>query len=194
MIEIQGLVETAALIEVFTPLIESQKDNLLCVIVGSFTGKSDCTLGQMLRDKGKIFGIASIDDQKYDNISMETKQWMNLYDGFAATFVRNIQLCSLVDNVHPICSDSIDAVKFFPAESVDFIFLDGCHGYGYVRDELTAWLPKMKRDGILAGHDWPVPDIKWAVCERFGQSLVNVTADDSAYFIRLDEYYKGLEE
>jgi hypothetical protein len=44
-------------------------------------------------------------------------------------------------------------------ESLDGVFIDGCHLYECVRDDIELWLPKVKPGGFVAGHDfspqWP---------------------------------------
>ena len=44
--------------------------------------------------------------------------------------------------------------KLFENESLDFIFIDACHDYECVVDDLNAWFPKLKKNGIIAGHDY----------------------------------------
>ena len=45
------------------------------------------------------------------------------------------------------------ASQFFPNKSIDFLFIDGDHRYSEVKADLTVWLPKMKPDSLLCGHD-----------------------------------------
>lgn len=49
---------------------------------------------------------------------------------------------------------SMDAVKDFTDESLDFVFIDGHHGYEYVRDDIREWSKKVRKGGIVAGHDY----------------------------------------
>jgi hypothetical protein len=49
---------------------------------------------------------------------------------------------------------SVEAAKFFPPASVDFVYIDGAHDYESVSTDLAAWFPKLSPHGILAGHDW----------------------------------------
>lgn len=49
---------------------------------------------------------------------------------------------------------SMEAVRLFSDESVDFVFLDAFHSYEAVRDDITHWLPKVRPGGVLAGHDY----------------------------------------
>lgn len=42
--------------------------------------------------------------------------------------------------------------------SLDLVYLDACHSYQCVTDDLKAWLPKLKKGGIMAGHDYQNTD------------------------------------
>lgn len=37
--------------------------------------------------------------------------------------------------------------------SLDLLYIDCCHEYGCVKNDLAAWSPKVKKGGIIAGHD-----------------------------------------
>jgi hypothetical protein len=49
---------------------------------------------------------------------------------------------------------SQDAVKDFVDESLDFVYIDANHRYEDVRDDIREWSKKVKRGGIVAGHDY----------------------------------------
>jgi predicted O-methyltransferase YrrM len=40
-----------------------------------------------------------------------------------------------------------------PDESLDCVYIDCCHEYECVKKDLDAWMPKVKKGGIVAGHD-----------------------------------------
>lgn len=45
-------------------------------------------------------------------------------------------------------------------ESIDFVYIDGLHDYSSVISDINAWWPKIRKNGILSGHDfnekkWP---------------------------------------
>jgi hypothetical protein len=46
------------------------------------------------------------------------------------------------------------AVIGFEDESFDFIYHDANHTYEFVSEQLKAWFPKLKKGGIMAGHDY----------------------------------------
>lgn len=60
---------------------------------------------------------------------------------------------------------SVDAVKIFPDESLDFVYIDANHAYEFVKQDIAMWYPKVKMGGILAGHDYL--DFDWYHDEYF---------------------------
>jgi len=59
------------------------------------------------------------------------------------------------------------AARCFADRSIDFLFLDGDHSEPQVYWDLVNWLPKMKDNGIFAGHDWSNPNIRQAFRKVF---------------------------
>lgn len=59
--------------------------------------------------------------------------------------------------VNFIRATSEDAAPLFADNSLDFVYLDGDHQYEPVKKDLSLWWPKVKRGGILAGHDIVCP-------------------------------------
>ena len=53
-----------------------------------------------------------------------------------------------------IRKDSVAASKQFPDEFFDWIYLDADHSYEGCTKDLNAWYPKLKKGGIIAGHDY----------------------------------------
>lgn len=53
-----------------------------------------------------------------------------------------------------IRSDSVAASELFQNESLDFIYIDANHKYEYVKQDMETWFPKLRKNGIFAGHDY----------------------------------------
>ena len=51
---------------------------------------------------------------------------------------------------------SMDALADFKDESLDFVYIDANHGYESVKEDIAMWWPKVKRGGMLSGHDYAV--------------------------------------
>lgn len=49
---------------------------------------------------------------------------------------------------------SLDAVKDFMDNSLDFVYIDANHDYDHVYEDLTIWSKKVKKGGIISGHDY----------------------------------------
>jgi len=51
---------------------------------------------------------------------------------------------------------SDDAVSLFEDESLDFVFVDGLHTYEQTLKDCINYYPKVKKGGIMCGHDYEV--------------------------------------
>ncbi|MHB1687859.1 MAG: tetratricopeptide repeat protein [Ignavibacteriaceae bacterium] len=50
--------------------------------------------------------------------------------------------------------DSLVAAESFPDNFFDWIYIDADHSYEGCKADLNAWYPKLKQNGIFAGHDF----------------------------------------
>jgi len=57
-------------------------------------------------------------------------------------------------NVTLLKEKSMDAVKKFKNESLDFVYIDGNHHFKYIAEDLYMWHKKLKKGGVLCGHDY----------------------------------------
>ena len=78
-----------------------------------------------------------------------------------------------------IKKNSIEAAKDVP-DGLDFVFIDADHGYQAVKDDIDAWLPKVRQGGIIAGHDYMKEhnkhsEVRLAVNAKFAE--VNLEQD-----------------
>jgi len=66
-----------------------------------------------------------------------------------------------------------EAVKHIEDESLDFIFIDANHAYEYVKKDIEDWLPKVKKGGLISGHDYGKArfGVTEAVKESFGNKF-----------------------
>ena len=49
---------------------------------------------------------------------------------------------------------SVSAAAQFEDESLDFVYIDGNHSLPHVIGDLAAWSQKVRRGGIVSGHDY----------------------------------------
>jgi cephalosporin hydroxylase len=68
------------------------------------------------------------------------------------------------------CAPSGWVAMSFEDNSLDFVFIDASHDYQSVKQDIEAWLPKVRSGGIIAGHDYEpneFPGVVQAVNEAF---------------------------
>ena len=70
-------------------------------------------------------------------------------------------------NVGFLRSKSLDALPSVGDESLDLIYVDGDHRYEAVVADIQGWKPKLRKGGVMAGHDWNMQGVKKALSEVF---------------------------
>jgi len=72
---------------------------------------------------------------------------------------------------------SLNAASRFSDDTLDFVFIDGNHLYENVVADISAWWPKLRRGGLMTGHDYAVygdANGKWGV-KRAVDEFVSAT-------------------
>lgn len=79
--------------------------------------------------------------------------------------------------VNIIKADTHQIYKQYDDESIDFLFIDANHTYEDMKQDLEFWFPKIKKGGLICGHDYeerPWPGLVKAVDEFFGKENFEV--------------------
>jgi hypothetical protein len=135
-------------------------DGARFVEVGTYLGRSICSLGEVVRASGKDIAVVGVDtcrgsgpegphDRDYHALAVA--------DGggtFAGALHRNVLACGLGDVVSLLVADSERAAALFPDASIDWVHLDARHGYDDVIADIAAWRPKVRPGGWLSGDDY----------------------------------------
>lgn len=61
-----------------------------------------------------------------------------------------------------------EACKQIADGSLDFVFVDADHSYEGVKRDIADWTPKVRKGGIVFGHDYNWPTVRRAAEEAFG--------------------------
>jgi len=80
-------------------------------------------------------------------------------------FKRNMKILKLDDRIKILHGQAHTFIRDIPNESIDLMFVDGDHRYSRVSQDLEEWWPKVRKGGILCGHDcesnqWDEDDIE----------------------------------
>jgi hypothetical protein len=142
--------------------------------VGTYLGRSICSLGEVVQQSGKTFTVIGIDtcrgsgpegplQKDYHGAVVEQNGGT-----FAGVLHKNILECGVSDIISLLITDSLTASRMFPDASIEWVHLDARHDYESLKSDIQTWLPKVKRGGWLSGDDlddakWP--DVRRAVAE-----------------------------
>jgi hypothetical protein len=74
------------------------------------------------------------------------------------------------------------AASFVANNSLDMVIVDADHRYKGAKEDILRWYPKVKKGGVICGHDygnwrggfrrWEVWDVKRAVNELFPRAVI----------------------
>ena len=152
-------------------MVVNKYDNAKFVEIGVWMGKSACYMGTKIKEAHKNIQFDAIDTFEGTAGSLVHQPIVEENGGSVfQKFQRNVRALHLQDYIRPVINDSIQASKDYVNESIDFIFIDGDHSYDAVRADIVTWTPKLKKDGIIAGHDIDAPEVKRAVESVFGNT------------------------
>ena len=153
-------------IEFYRDCISELEDNSYIAEVGVWKGRSLCSIADLIKSKNlKVFAIDTFEGFSGDPNSPIENNIFNI-------FVENISKYDIANHIHIIPKNSFNASLDIPNNCLDFIFIDADHSYEAVRSDIDNWLPKLKNNGIIAGHDYPYCiGVKQAVEETFGNNV-----------------------
>lgn len=115
------------------------------VEVGCYQGTSAAFLGVEILNR--------ICDDTHHDVRLD------LVDTFQASDMKAPEVTSVLSPIAQVLGDvrtglSWEIAARYADKSLDFVFLDADHHYESIRKDIDAWLPKVKRGGIIAGHDF----------------------------------------
>lgn len=127
------------------------------VEIGTFAGRSSAYLGVTIHNSGKDLKLYTVDhfSESLDHSANST----GFYDQVVNT-LKPLEHCVTVIN-----KKSTDAAMLFEDGSVEFVFIDASHDYESVKQDIQAWLPKVRVGGIIGGDDYGWPGVQQAVEE-----------------------------
>ena len=154
-------------------LIEKLPLETRMVEVGSYVGES----AEIFLASNKIRKITCVDN------------WPDPAND--AEFLFDLMLPMNPIRLGKIKGESIKVACQFKDGVFDFVYLDADHEYDSVKADIAAWLPKIKVDGFIGGHDyvWRHPGVLRAVWEAFGKPTY--VFRDSSWLVDLRFFHEN---
>ncbi|MCS7092137.1 MAG: class I SAM-dependent methyltransferase [Patescibacteria group bacterium] len=96
------------------------------------------------------FTFFAIDPWKYDK-DYKDRHSQEKLDSF---YEHTKRILSPFKNCTIIRKTSMEAVCDFEDESLDFVYIDANHQLKYVIEDIVEWSKKVKKGGVISGHDY----------------------------------------
>lgn len=141
-------------------LAEWAKGATIAVEVGTWKGRSAEAILQ--GSTGKLYCVDSFVGDPSEHVK---RRWFNVPIADVKAAWRE-RLSRFGDRVELLEMDSVDAATYLAGEVgpfVDFVFIDACHNYDYVRRDVHHWAPLIRPGGLLCGHDYDERGVRDAV-------------------------------
>jgi len=152
--------------ELYSNVARRFPGNSKIVEVGVWKGKSVAYLAVEFLNQGKNIVIDCIDTFEGTEEESHSEDPIVKEGRLLEYFLENMKPVSAMINA--IQLPSLEACKLYEDESIDFIFIDASHIYENVSADIKAWYPKVKKKGIISGHDYSWgPGVRKAVDEFF---------------------------
>lgn len=169
--------------EIIDKVIELAQDDIIIVEIGVFLGGTTCYIASKLAEKGVRYTYIAIDNFKFTNISHEHNQQYSKNVPPYIAYSTNLRKTQA--KVNTFIGDSIEISKVFKDKSIDFLYIDGDHSE-YCIGELEAWLPKMKEDSVIAGHDYCDSEFVRQACKKHLKDF-ELTTNNASYYKQFGE-------
>jgi predicted O-methyltransferase YrrM len=153
-------------------------DNAKFVEIGSWKGRSSVFMAVEIFNSKKNIEFYCVDTWRgsIEHIGMEILN----NDGLYKEFIKNIEPVSNI--IKPIRMTSEEASKNFEDESLDFVFIDAAHDYESVKNDIDFWYPKIKKEGIIGGHDYEWAGVNTAVKEWAKKNNKQINLQELSWF------------
>ena len=152
----------------------ANNDYTTYVEIGVWKGHSISFLANEIkkqkRDGVKIYAVDLFEETyKWKDNNALLEQVPLVYD----IYNKNLDDSKTRDMITDLKGMSWDMADHFEDGSVDFVFIDADHTYESVVKDINAWLPKVKKGGMISGHDYLNPcGVKQAVDELIGKVTI----------------------
>lgn len=137
-------------------LAERAKECKTIIEVGSWHGRSSAAIGDNLPDGSVLYCIDTWNGSKDEqNTHHASAKFMDGDHAFYEFLQNNFELIN-DGKIIPIRMSSKNASALLTEKSIkaDIIFIDAGHTKDEVIDDIKNWLPLVKEDGTLSGHDY----------------------------------------
>jgi len=157
--------------DVYREIVRWAKDGYHFVEIGAWYGQSTSHLAVEIINSNKKIKLDVVDTWKgsiemHDPSNAAYDETLSKNGTIFPEFLKN--MAPVLHAINPVEMDSVKASALYEDGSLDFVFIDAEHKYEFVIQDIKSWLPKVKKGGIIAGHDCGWSGVLRALTETFG--------------------------
>ena len=154
--------------EAYAHIVKNLRDGAGIAEIGLWQGRSFCALITECQRRDRrhmLYGVdtfAGSPNQPAQQIMASALDLMN-------ECKRNITATGYIYWML-ITTESVNASSYFIDHSLGCAFIDATHTEAALRDDIMAWLPKIRKGGYIAGHDYTTwKEVRAAVDDMIGR-------------------------
>ena len=162
------------------PAIEFIRDNLGDNLVGAEIGVWRGMTSEYICRQLKLKKFFCVDCWRIDFLARKpVRKWLS-----AESALRKVKKrLKPYPFVEIIKKDSFEASKLIKDNSLDFVYIDALHTYRGVKEDMVLWTPKVRKGGIVSGHDFGYKGV-------YG---VNLAVAKYVYHKKITGYFKSAD-
>ena len=161
--------------ELYRAVVKRSEQTARFVEVGAWKGQSAAFMAVEIINSGKDIEFHVVDtwegsEEHWDPESPSFEPILKEQGTIFPIFKNN--LSPVWNKINPVQSSSLKAAERFEDKSLDFVYIDAAHDYENVKNDIKAWLPKIKDMGLIAGDDYAWEGVAKAVKETFKDNFI----------------------
>lgn len=161
--------------EFYAGVAAQLKDGDVVAEVGVWLGRSIIFMAQLLKRSGKKVKLLAVDTFRGEENQPAHEETVREHGGsLLAAFKENIRRCGVEDMIEIVQGDSASSAAPIDAAALAFVFIDAAHDYQSVKRDIAAWQSKVKKGGMMAGHDIQHDEVKRAVTEMIPDAVIHL--------------------
>jgi predicted O-methyltransferase YrrM len=121
-------------------VIQTVSKDKIVLEIGSWKGRSTVCIAEIAEQVFACDPHTAFNTQLLGEEFISLEEWKENTKGY--------------ENIILLLGKSIDEVPKLRDDFFDVVFIDGCHFYASVKEDIELSIPKLKNEGIFVFHDW----------------------------------------
>ena len=167
----EGMFYVEDVVEYRKLLNEVPEGGTICEL-GVWKGKSLCSVADII--KRRKLSVMAV-DTFVGAVNEPEQMALAMKDDILKEFHISMERFGLAPSIYQMTT--VFAANEIDDRSLDFCFIDANHSYESVKQDIEVWEPKVKRGGIIGGHDYSGtawPGVRKAVDEKYREVYCNM--------------------